>query len=187
MAYASSRRSYSGSSRGGGGKGNNMMAMAIAAVVVLGAIVGLIAASSGDKPKPVEPPAAAPPPAPVVVAPPKPAGPAYPPLPQAKVDEASRLVKTFPERGAKAQKLADEAMKAKAAGNLTEQQAKLNEARQILNSINDEWNEFIVSLPSNKDYDQEQVAAYYLRAQNGEVAKWTKLLRVMKSEQTLDK
>jgi hypothetical protein len=182
MAYASSRRSPARSSRGGG---NNMTAMAIAAVVVLGAIVGLIAASGGEKPKPVDPPAP-PPAAPVVAAPVKPAGPKPPDLPPGKLEAGRALVASFATKAAEAKKLLDESQKAKAAGKDDEWQSKLQDANRLASDINDEWNEFEASLPTNKDFDQDAVSAHYFKRERGQVQGYVKdVKRSMKTDERL--
>lgn len=191
MAYASPSRGTRGTrggssySRGGGGGGStNAVAYAFAVIIVIGIVVVVIATSGGKKPAPV---AAKPPvesvPVPVVTKPVKPGEKPYPPMPAAKVDEARRLVSTFEADGAKGKQLYDESLKAKKAGNDAEWQSKLKEARTLLEGINERWNKFIETLPSNSDYDVEQVTAKYFSTENGKVTRLTKPLAAMKSDE----
>jgi hypothetical protein len=183
MAYASSRRSYQQSSRGGG---NNTMAMAIAAVLVLGVIVALIAVSGGKKPTPPEEPPAPPPAAPAAAAPVKPAAPKPPDLPPGKLEAGRALVASFATKAAEAKKLLDESQKAKAAGKDDEWQSKLRDANRLASDINDEWNEFEASLPTNKDFDQDAVSAHYFKRERGQVQTYVKdVKRSMKTDERL--
>ena len=190
MAYESPRGTRSGrggssySKAGGGGGSTNAVAYAFAVIIVVGIVVVVIATSGGKKPTPVP---ARPPvdsvPVPVVTRPVKPGEKPYPPMPAAKVDEARRLVATFDADAAKGDRLYDESLKAKKAGNDAEWQSKLKEARSLLENIRDKWNDFIATLPNTSDYDVEQVTAHYFSTENGKVTRLTKKLAAMKSDE----
>jgi|GEM_PF-3482087 len=191
MAYSSSRGPARGtgsardSSRGGGGGGggsNNAIAYVVA-IGVVGLIIGLVVMMSGKKDAP-KPPPKAPPPAPVV--PVKPAAPAaapYPTVPAAKLEEARKLATSFEADAAKANKLYDESIRAKKDGEDALWQSKLKEARGLLEGIKDQWNEFIATLPSSKDYDEEAVARHYFEREGGKVTQLIKKLAAMKSDE----
>lgn len=177
-----------GSSRGGGSPrpsgGGNAVAYLAAAVVV--ALVVVLFISLGGKGKEKPAPEA---PKPVAAAPtaaPKPAAPAekpYPPLPEAKKREGADLAASFTKDIAEAERIYKESLKAKEAGDDAAWQAKLADVSRLANGINDRWNEFIVSLPESRDYDQEQVARHYFYKESGIAARAGKLLAAMKSDQ----
>jgi hypothetical protein len=176
-----------GSSRGSGSSGKpgggNAIAYAAAAAVV-GLVVVLFLALSGGKGKPAPTPEKPAPTPPTVApaAPTKPAEKPYPPLPEAKKLEGSALVKTFDRDIVEAERLYKESLKAKEAGNDAEWQAKLAQVSDLATAINDKWNDFIATLPSSRDYDEEQVARHYFYKESGIVARAGKLLAAMKSD-----
>jgi hypothetical protein len=185
------------SSRGGGTRGGDFgrgpapreprtnLVPYVAAGVVVVLIVGVLIAMSGGKKKaapPTSTPApAAPAPEPVAT-PTKPGEAPYPILSAAKQEEGRNLVRTFEQAANDADRLYKESLKAKEAGDEAAWQSKLGEAATLLHGINDRWNEFIASLPSSRDYDEEQVARHYFPKESGQVARWTKLLAAMKSD-----
>lgn len=190
MAYGSSSRGSSrgaptrGSSRGGGGGGaNNMMAYAVA-VVLLAVVVVAVVVMSGkkkDAPKPPPTPVAPPPAAPTP--PPASAGKPYPPVPEATVAKGRELVRGFAADADKASRLYAESLKAKGAGDDATWQGKLKEARALLENIKDQWNDFVGALPSNRDWDSEDVAKHYLGRESGQVQNMLKPLAAMKTDE----
>jgi hypothetical protein len=144
----------------------------LAAAAVLALIVVLFFALGGKKTPPPAPPEK---PAPAPVAPPtapaKPAEKPYPPLSEAKKREGTELAKSFEKDIAEADRLYKESLKAKEAGNDAEWQAKLGQVSDLATAINDKWNEFIATLPSSRDYDEEQVARHYFYKESGIVAR----------------
>ena len=192
MAYSSSRgpargagpaRGSSRSGGGGGGGGSSNAIAYVVAIAVVGLIIGLVVMMSGKKDAP-KPPPKAPPPAPV--APVKPAAPAaapYPQVPAAKLEEARTLAKSFEADAAKANVLYDESIRAKKAGDDAVWQSKLKDARGLLEGIKDQWTEFIATLPSSKDYDEEAVARHYFEREGGKVTQLIKKLAAMKSDE----
>lgn len=159
----------------------------VATVVAVGLVVVIIGAvvlsSSGKKDKgPAPLPKAAPPVAAPVV-PGKPPPPPFPAMPPEKLTEASKLVQTFEADAAKADALYKESQKAKKDGDDALWQSKLKQAKDLVNDIKDKWNDFIGTLPTSKDYDQEEVARHYLERESGRVAQLTKVLAAMKSDE----
>ncbi len=198
MAYASSRgsartsRSQNGGPRSGNsrgpaprGGGANLAALAIAAVVVVGVIVVIVATSGGGGPPKAPPPAATPTtnPTPAVVKPTAPAEKPYPPLAPDVLAKGRTLVSSFAQKSADADRLYKESLQAKQAGDTAAWQSKLRDARALLDSIKDEWNEFEGGLPTGNGYDSDQVAAHYFAHERGQVQKFTKNLAAMKSDQ----
>jgi len=122
-------------------------------------------------------------PAPTTTGPVKPTEAPYPPVPEATLAKGRDLVKTFDQDLAKANELYQESQKAKKAGDDAAWQSKLKDARKLAEGINDRWNEFIVTLPHSKDYDEEQVAKHYFYKESGIAAKTGKLLAAMKSDE----
>ena len=160
-----------------------MAAYAIA-VVVLGALIGLVVMLTSKKTATPAPKSDAPPT--VVAKPtekPKPVEAPYPPLPAGKLEEGKKLVTTFDKDAIEANRLYDESIKSKKAGDDKEWQAKLLESRNLLEAIKDQWNGFIGTLPSSKDYDIEQVARHYFPKEGGQVTQLIKKLAAMKSDQ----
>jgi hypothetical protein len=157
-----------------------------AAAAVLALVVGLVV-MLGSKNKtpagPSGPTPTTPPPAATPAGPAKPSAPPYPPMPAAKLAEGQALVKTFDRDAAEADRLYKESLRAKEAGDDAAWQGRLKESRDLLNGIKDSWNEFLGTLPSNKDYDEEDVAKHYFYRESGLVAKATKLLAAMKSDE----
>ena len=192
MAYSSSRGpargagpsrgSSRGGSGGGGGNANNTIAYVVA-IAVVGLIIGLVVMMSGKKEAP-KPPPAPPPPAPTVpVKPAAPAPPPYPTVSAAKLEEGRKLAGSFDGTAATANKLYDESIRAKKDGDDALWQKKLKDARGLLEGIKDQWNEFIATLPSSKDYDEEAVARHYFEREGGKVTQLIKKLAAMKSDE----
>lgn len=180
----SSRGGSSSSSRGGKSGGSPNTAATVVGVAVVGLIIGGVVLMSGGKKPPPAPKLPAAPPTPVAPATPgKPPPPAYPPMPPEKATEAASLVKTFESDATKAEGLYKESQQAKKDGDDARWQSKLKEAKQLLADINDKWNEFISTLPKNKDYDEEEVARHYFEREGGKVATYTKKLAAMKSDE----
>jgi hypothetical protein len=195
MPYSSSARSsrpssYGSSRRGGrssGGGSSNAVAYVVAGVVVLG-VVGLVIALSGGKKD--APPAPTPTPTVKPVAPPpppatKPSEPPWPEMPASKYEEAKHLASSFDADARRADALLNEAGDAKRKGDDALWQKKLGEAKAILHDINDKWNDFIATLPHNKDHDEEQVVAHFFPRENGQVATYTKKLSAMKASERM--
>jgi hypothetical protein len=90
--------------------------------------------------------------------------------------KAKALAKSFEAPAAEAQRLYDEGMKAKKAGDDATWQSKMSEASRVLQGVQDEWNELILQLPQTKDYDQEQVANHYLGHEGNTVTRALTLL-----------
>lgn len=172
----SSRGPSRGSSRGGGGGSNNTVAYVVA-IAIVGGAVGLVLALSGgdDKPK-LQPSTTTVQATPAVGTPKAPPELAheYPAMPPGKADEAKRLAASFDADAKRADDLYAQAQKARGAGNDEAWQNKLKEAVAIYGEINEQWNAFIATLPSNKWYDTEQVVAHYFPRENGRAAALTK-------------
>jgi hypothetical protein len=191
MAYASGSRTGSarGSGRGGPprrGGSSNATAYAVAAVLVLGAVGLVLALSGGGGDKKKDTPTATatvPTTKPTPTAPPPKAEKPYPPMPPGKAEEARTLVASFAADASRADGYYQESVRAKQAGNDALWQSKLKEAKQLYHGINERWNEFVMTLPTNRDYDQEQVVAHYFPRENGQVATYVKNLRAMKSDE----
>ena len=184
----SSRGSSSSSSRGGaprGGGSTNTVATVVAVGLVVVIIAAVVMMSGGKKSKPAPLPSAAPPPvvaAPVV--PGKPPPPAFPTMPSAKSAEAASLVQSFQADSAKANALYEESQKAKKSGDDAAWQSKLKQAIALAAGINSKWNDFIATLPSSKDYDEEEVARHYFEKESGAVARMTAtILRASKTDE----
>jgi hypothetical protein len=186
MAYRS--RSSSGRRGGPPARSNgNPAAMAIAIVVVLGGLGAVVffMASKKDKPPPKPPPAPVvpvTPPKPPVVKPPDP--PPYPPLSADRIAAVRAEVKELKldETAKKVQVLYDEAMIAKGKGDEATWQAKLREAAKLLETINDQWNEIVATMPSSKDYNEDEVANHYVGDEATQVNKALGLLPGIKKQ-----
>ena len=113
----------------------------------------------------------------------KPLPASFPNVSPAKLEEGKKLVGTFEKDAAEANRLYDESIKAKKDGDDAKWQAKLKESRKLLENINDQWNEFIGTLPSSKDYDVEEVAKHYFAREGGQVTQLIKKLAAMKSDE----
>ncbi len=175
--------SRSGGSGGGGGSTNT--AATIVAVAVVGLIIGGVVLMSGKKkeaPKSTLP-AAVPAAAPKAAVDTTPKAKPFPPMPQEKVTEAVALVKTFEADSAKADAIYAESLRAKADGDDVKWQAKFTEFDHLLQGIKRKWTDFIDSLPSNADYDVEEVARHYFEKEGGRVAQLTKKLAASKTDQ----
>jgi hypothetical protein len=107
----------------------------------------------------------------------------YPEMPAAKYAEAKSLATSFEADARRANALYDESLRAKKAGDDALWQSKLKEAKQLLHEINEKWNEFIASLPSNRDHDEEDVVRHFFERENGQVATYTRKLANMKSDE----
>jgi hypothetical protein len=188
MAYSS--RSSRGGSRGarsGGGGGAGPLILAV--LLVAGVIGGIVVFATNKK----DPPAAAPtapPPSTVPVAPqpgtPKPPPPPpYPPLDASRVLSIKKEIGEMEPLAKKGQALHDEAKALKDAGKDAEWQKKLREAVEPLEEIQDRWNEIIASLPSTKDYDEEDVANHYIGTEAEKVRKWLAPLMGLKKQMRL--
>ena len=182
-----SRGSYGSGGGGGGSRGarpsSNAVAYVVAIVIVLGVVGLVIGLSGGSKEKPKAPPVAA---VPVPVLPSRPVGPKekpYPEIPASKAQEAKQLVDSFETDAGKARTLYADSQKAHQAGNDSEWQKKLKEAKQLLSDINDKWNEFESTLPTGNGYDSDQVAAHYFSRERGRVQVLTKDLQAMKTDE----
>jgi len=187
MAYASSSRGGSsrGSSSRGGGGGTNLTAYAIA-VVVLGLVIGLVVLLSAKKAGPAKPKETSPAPTTLKPTEPvKPPPPGFPTVSAAKLEEGKKLVASFEKNAADANRLYDESIRAKKDGDDAKWQAKLTEAGDLLGPINDQWNAFIATLPTSKDYDIEQVAMHYFARESGLVTKYTQKLAAMKTDKRI--
>lgn len=191
MAYGSSSRGSSrgspargggGGSRGGGGA-NNMMGYAVAVVLLAVVVVAVVVMSGKKKDAPKPPPPAPAPAAPVAPTSGGPAPKPYPPVPDSTVSKGRDLVRTFQNDADKASRLYAESLKAKGAGDDTTWQSKLKEARALLENIKDQWNEFVGGLPSNRDWDSEDVAKHYLGRESGQVQTMLKPLAAMKTDE----
>jgi hypothetical protein len=179
MAGSSSRGTRSaGSRRGpparGGGGGNNATAMGVAVILVVGVVAAIIVMNSGKDKKP----STVPTPPPVVQSPPtkpdvpkKPERGPPPALSKDVIASARERVKTFPALAEKGRALLDEAQNAKRADDQDLWQQKLGEAQEYFSQIKEEWNEVIAQMPSNKEWDEEEVANHYLGAESSQVSK----------------
>lgn len=194
MATSPSRGSSRGpsspstSSRGGaprGGGSTNTVATVVAVglvAVIIGAVVFMSGGKKDKGPAPLPKATTAPVVAPTV--PSKPPPPAFPAMPSSKLTEASALVQSFQGDSAKAEALYEESQKAKKAGDDAAWQSKLKQAIGLASGINSKWNEFIATLPSSKDYDEEEVARHYFEKESGAVARMTaKILRASKTDE----
>ncbi len=181
---SSSTSSRGGAPRGGGSTNTVATVVAVGLVaVIIGAVVFMSGGKKDKGPAPLPKATTAP-----VVAPPtvpgKPPPPAFPEMPSSKRTEASALVQSFQGDSAKADALYEESQKAKKAGDDAAWQSKLKQAIGLASGINSKWNEFIATLPSSKDYDEEEVARHYFEKESGAVARMTaKILRASKTDE----
>ncbi len=177
------RRSGGGSGGGGGGQrgrrgppprqSSSAAPMAIAILAVGGIIVLLIVLNSGkdDKAKETVGPSTTP----AASGPVKPDGPVEKPrLPVPNVspalqDKGNQLVQEMENVYKTAAALADEAKQAQKDGRRAEWQDKLQKAHDTLSDATDLWNEIVAEMPSNADWDEDQVADHYF----GKI--WTKI------------
>jgi len=162
-----------------------MVATVVAVGLVVLIIVGVVVMSGGKKSKTPSLPSAVPPAAaPAPTAPGKPPPPAFPAMPSAKQAEAAALVQAFQADSAKANALYEESQKAKKSGDDAAWQSKLKQAIGLAAGINSKWNDFIATLPSSKDYDEEEVARHYFEKESGAVARMTAtILRASKTDE----
>ncbi len=142
----------------------------VAVLVVAAVLVLVIVLASGGKKRPEATPAQAAPTAST------PAAPAYrnetgkrrmppPDLPPNLRKQAQDVVAKARELGPKIESLYQEAGRAQAAGNETLWQAKLREASRYCEQVMDAYNDLIGQMPSNDDWDEEEVANHYLGAE----------------------
>lgn len=147
-----------------------------AAGVVVGVIVLAIALFSGGGKKPSAPPSPPPmAPAPVpprAEAPVVPSKPPPPALSDAIRKEAGDLTTKAKDLASQGEKIYEEAMAAKRAGDEETWQAKLEEASVPYYEIQDLWNELIVQMPTSDDWpDAEDVANYHLGTEGDLISK----------------
>lgn len=174
----SSRSSRSSSSSRGGRRpagrgapqrrsGGNGPTIAAAVIVlgVLGAVVFFASQGSSRKPAPLPPAEDTIQPAPVDVGPGE--KPRIPPpdLPSHIKDAAQELVREARGLRQEGETIYKQANDAKKAGDEDLWQAKLREAAAVLQQIKDGYNDLIVEMPTNNDWDEEQVANHYLGAE----------------------
>ncbi len=154
--------------RGGGGGGGGGGAGLIAGVIVILAIGGVaIFALTRKESKPRnELPATPAIVQPSTPAPARPSGPVKvpPPAPSAAIQaEIQNTGPMLEEIAKRAQALYDESVVAHKANDVALWQSKLAEARDETNHALDIYNDVIVAnMPSNKDYDMEEAAQYWL-------------------------
>ena len=187
MAYGGRRPTRGPPPRrgGGGGGGGNTAGYLVAGLFVVGLVVLLIVLASGKKEPPPRAVDRTPEEAPAQpAAPPKPKepeAPPYPPVEPKVLEDARALVRRFAEPAARANALYDDAVKAKHAGNDDLWQKKLAEADELLEPINDEWNEKVIArMPASKDYDEEQVANHWLGKEGQELTRALRNLPAIK-------
>jgi hypothetical protein len=190
MAYGGTRRPTGRSpSRRGGGGGQNSMAYVVAGVVVvglLGLVVLLATRNKTETPSRVveQPPPVAPPP----VEPEKPKAPAakpYPPIDAAVLADARAIAARVEEPHKKADALYNEAMAARKDGNDELWQQKLAEASEILEQVQDEWNEVLARIQPGNGYDEEEIANHWLGPEGRKVSKALERLAAIKKSRRL--
>jgi hypothetical protein len=188
MAYSSSR---GGSSRSNGGRGGgstakatNATAYAVAGILVALVVVLFLVLGGKKKTPPPAPPPPPPPTQPATSTPVKPGEKAYPTITQAVQAEGQALVRTFEKDAADASRLYVESQKAKKAGDDAAWQAKFKQARQLADSINTRWNEFIDRLPTGNGYDTSDMERHYFPREAGRVQTMVKdVLAASKSDE----
>jgi hypothetical protein len=192
MAYGGSRRpaGRAPSRRGGAGGGGQNPALYLGAgVAVIGALaLVVVLATKGKKEPPpkVEPPPAPETPAPAVASTPKPpAEKPYPPLDPKVLADAKAIAAKVEEPARRADVLYNEAMEARKAGNDDVWQQKLAEASEILEQVQDEWNELLARIQPGNGYDEEQIANHWLGPEGRKVSKALERLAAIKKSRRL--
>ena len=182
----SSRGGSRGSSRSGSrtAPSTNMAAYAFAVVALVAIVIILVVVMGGkDEPRPEAPsvPVSTTPVGPAAKAGPvvKPAAP-YPKIDDALISKAKALVKTFDAPAAAGDRLYDDGMRAKKSGDDKTWQKDMEEAMSKYQEIQDAWNELIAQMPKSKDYDEEQVANYYLGHEGNQVTKYLTRLQAIR-------
>ncbi len=85
-----------------------------------------------------------------------------PPLPDNIRTEVAELAKEAPDLAKQGEAIYDEAIAAKDKGNDQVWEDKLQEAAQVFHQILDRYNDILGEMPTNQDWDEEQVANHYL-------------------------
>lgn len=177
----SSRTTGRSSSRGGSGRGaptksNAGPTIAAVGIVVVAIVLLAVVMGTGNKkddkersatpraPRRTFKPAEEKPQAPTRLAPPS-LAPEAKGMAEALVEEARKLA-------AQGEALYQEANAAKKAGDDDLWQSKLKEAAPYYREIMDAYNDLISQMPTNQDWDEEQVANYYLGSQGSQIQKY---------------
>jgi hypothetical protein len=189
MAYRSSTR---GPSRGSyrSASSTNAAAWAFAVVALLVVVVVVVVATGGKKEieePPAEPPVATLAPKPAATGPVKPPPAPFPKISDALLTKARALVKTFEAPAREGNRLYDEGMKAKQAGNDAVWQSKMEEAMPYFQGIQDAWNELVGEMPPSNDYDQEQVANHHLGSEGKQVSRYLERYQAIRKTMRLNK
>ncbi len=192
MAYRSNGRGGSSRSSGGyssrKGGSNNALAYGAAGLVLAVVVVLVMTLKGGKKPEPQKTDVGSAPPTAQPTTPPPPTKPAEAPYPAVDpqiITDAKALVKTFEGPAALAQRLYDEGLRAKQAGDDATWQSKMEEASQHLTEIQDQWNELIQRMPTSKSYDEEQVANHVLGREGNVVNRALSLLSAIHKTQRM--
>lgn len=203
--YRSSRqgngngRGRSNGARGNGGrarggyrqqpaKSGGAAPIVIAIVLVVG-VVGLIVALSSGKDNDNPPPRRAsyessttntPSYEPDIPAPPP-----YPALPSHLKTRAREIAEEAKSLQKKGDAVYKDAMAAHQSGNTELWQEKLQEASDYFYEIQELYNELIAEMPSNNDYDEEQVANHYLGAEADVISRALRKLADIKKQRNM--
>ena len=161
----------------------------IAAVVLVVAVIGLVVflGSNKDKKKPAEQADSSgwqPPPR-TDNEPPPPPRMDPPPMDEHIRGEAKELVKTYGELATEGKSLYEEALRARDVNDLDLYQEKLREAAFVYGEIKDSWNDIIMQMPSNDDWDEEQVMNHYLGNENEKVRRLQAPLKDITKQMTI--
>ena len=189
-------RGRGGYRRGGyGGGGGNNATMVVIGVLFVGVVVAIIIVATDKKKKP-EPPPQQPsteltgdlrPVKPVEKEEPKDERMPPPEISEDLRESAKKIATDMVELGKQGDALYEEAMQAKQDGDDNLWQRKLKEAKAIFEDIREQWNEVIIgNMPSNQDWDEEQVANHYLGKEGSKVAEALERLAYIKKQVRLD-